>query len=263
MSILTKLSKTIGLFRGLFLPFGLFAIVAVGIHAGSDCVDNHAFSLYNFFDARFDELLTWLIVRVYGFMDVGVQLTATHTFKAVDFIDLDVKDAAARWTALLVELGADLIFAFPIFRHRPDGTPLVEFARRTYQDPTVLRVAAPLGAIFASIAGVLVIAREIQVATHGMLAGQPVQISQFGTQAAAIAGIIALVLVTWRLGGNALGAAARWADRRAKIDRERFSTPRRRKMRGLVTAGIILPITFLAVFQATPIIPTLRALWPL
>lgn len=262
MSILTKLSKTIGLFRGIFLPFGLFAIVAVGIHAGSDCVDNYSFVLYNFLDARLDDLLTFVITRAYGLFDISVQTTATHTFKVVDFIDLDVKDWAARWTALLVELGADLIFAIPIFRHQSDGTPLREFARRTWQDFTILRAVAPLAAVFASISGVLVIAREVQVATHTMIVGAP-YITRYATKGAAAVGIIALILVTWRLGAAVAGAAMNWADRRAKLDKERFVTERRRRSRGAITAAIILPITFLAVFQATPIIPTLRALWPL
>lgn len=259
-SFLSKLSRTIGLFRGVFLPFGLFAIVAIGIHAGSDRVDDYGFVAYNFVDARLDELFTWLIRVVYRAFDVGPATIASHTFYAIDLVDLEVKDAAARWTALFVELGADLVFAIPIFRHRDDEVRVVELVVRTYRDFTLLRVVAPLGAMLASIAGVTIVAQTVQVATHGALAHVP-HAARYAGAVAACAGLFALLLVTWRLGRSVITAAARWADRRAEADKTKVP-PRRRRLRGLSIAIVVLPVTFFAVFQSS-LVATLRALWPL
>lgn len=261
-SFLGKLSKTIGLFRGAFLPVGLFAVVAIGIHAGSDRVDDYSFLLFNFLDARLDDLLAWVITHLYGAIDVSVSTTAAHTFHAIDFIDLEVKAVAARWTALFVELGADLIFAIPIFRHRSDGVKPLEVARKIYLDFTVLRLVAPLAALLASISGVLIVAQKVQVGTHQAVADLP-YLSLGAGRVAAVVGIVALALVAWRLAVAVIASAATWADRRAELDRSRSVAVRRRRMRGVWTALVILPITFFAVFQATPIVATLRALWPL
>ncbi|MEQ8280838.1 MAG: hypothetical protein RMA76_35685 [Deltaproteobacteria bacterium] len=261
-SFLGRLSMTLGLFRGLFLPVGLFAVVAIGIHAGSDRVDDLSFVLFNFFDARLDDLLAWLIQNVYGALDVSVSTTAAHTFKAIDFIDLEVKAWAARWTALLVELGADLIFAIPIFRHRTDDVPILDNLRKLYLDFTVLRLVAPLAALLASISGVVIVAQKVQVGTHEAVKSLP-YLSLGAGRVAAVVGIVALVLVTWRLATNVVKSAAAWADRRAEADRAASIPMRHRRMRGVWTALVILPITFFAVFASTPIVATLRALWPL
>jgi hypothetical protein len=258
---LAGVSAVVGRFRGVFLPFGLFAIVAVGIHSGTNHIDDATFAGLNFFDALLDGLLEAVITHVWTFFGVADATREAHIFRAVDFIDIEVKDVAARSIALAVEILADLILAVPVFLSRDSEVSIRGYFREALRDPTILRIAAPLSAAMASVAGIAIIAREIQVVTGAGLFAIDTS-PKFAATVAGIAGLIALAVVTWRLGWVVTAAAARWAALRAAADTTNQVPAKRRRLRGWLTLAVASPICAWAFLDAVAVLGGLRALLP-
>lgn len=242
------------------VPLGLFAVIAVGLHAGADRVDDYVLVALNAADEVFDvgasAFVRWALEGL-GFTAATVN---RWTYDVVELVDIDTKDWLARAFALVVELLGDLVFAVPLFFHRERDRPYREMAKNLYQDPTVLRFVAPLTAGLASVAGVLTIARELSVAGHAAIdgVGGPARSAELG--AAVTAGVV-LALVLWRLGAVTVARAICWADRVGEGDRARQVPARRRRLRGWVVMLLVLPVSVLAVVEAVPVVPTLRALF--
>lgn len=259
MKLIAALLGLLNRLRGWFLPFGLFALVAVGIHAGSDRVDDLAYLLYNRIDGVVDRTLAALLAWFGELLSIGPTRIEAWTFTLIELIDLDLKALMARWTALFVELGADLILAMPVFLGRREDHPWSRVWQHLRRDPTILRVVAPLSAGLAALSGLLVIARETQAGAFGALdRWLPAGAAGAGARIAAAG---ALALVAARLCWPVILAAGRWADLQAEQDvLENRSTARRRR-RGWLTALVALPVTYLAAFEATPLWGTLRAIF--
>ncbi len=258
---LARLSVFVGRFRSLFVPLGLFAILAIGIHSGSDHIDDVAYGCLNLMDRLADDILAAMIRPVWEFFGANEQTTNAAIFWAVDLIDLEFKDQVARSAALIVELLADVMLAAPVFLYRERDISLRGIVEKTMRSPTVLRVVAPISGALASVAGVLITTREIQVFTNaGLLSIRAA--SSFAGWLASAAGLLALVLVSWRLGWVVTVAAIRWAESRA-LDDERNQVPKRKRwMRGWFTAIIALPISVFAFIDAIAVIGRIQALIP-
>jgi len=94
---LGKVSGFFGVFRGAFMPLGLFALVAVGVHAAADLVDDRLLTLVDGLDALADG---WLARH---------ELTASW----VDRIGPLQRTVIARLLALSWELAVDLLVVVP------------------------------------------------------------------------------------------------------------------------------------------------------
>ncbi len=259
--LLARLSAFVGRFRVFFVPFGLFSILAIGIHSGSDHIDDVTYACLNVLDRLLDGVFAAVIRAVWSFFGSPEATTQAAIFWAVDLIDLEVKDGIARFAALIVELLADVILALPVFLYRERDVSLVGVVRKTMKDPTVLRVVAPISGALASLAGVLIVTREIQVFTSAELLSIKTATSLAGW-AASFAGLLALVLVSWRLGWVVTVASIRWAESRA-IEDERNRVPEKtRRLRGWFTALIALPISCFAFVDAIAVIGRIQALLP-
>lgn len=244
----------------LLVPAGLFAVIAVGLHAGADRVDDYARLVIDALDARLDawgaQALSWLFDAV----EVGPKRAQRWVFGFIDFIDLDARDWMARATALGVELLADLTLALPLFFHRHGQRTWKQKARDVLHDPTLLRLLAPLAALLASVAGVLTISLELQVVLHALvedLSGLP-RLAEL--VASAFAGLVLLLVMSRLMTRLVLGAVS-WADRVAEKDRGEDKPVWRRRLRGWGLAVCVVPVTLLAVVEAVPLLPTLRALF--
>src|SRR5688500_11616619 len=141
--LLARLSVFLGRFRAFFVPFGLFSILAIGIHSGSDHIDDVTYDCLNFIDSLLDDLLAAIIRPVWEFFGSGEMTTQTAIFWAVDLIDLEVKDQIARFIALVVEMLADIMLALPVFLYREREIDIRGILEKTMQDPTILRIVAP------------------------------------------------------------------------------------------------------------------------
>lgn len=241
------------------VPLGLFAVIAVGLHAGADVLDDHALVALNIIDGQVDRLGSALLAWAMALVGASPNMIERWTFGFQEFVDMDTRDALARLLALGFELAGDVVLAVPLFWHRHRDRPWRALGQALLRDPTVLRVVAPLSALFAAWAGVLVIAREVQVVTHAGLEDAS-WLAPLASPGAGVVGLLVLVLVGWRLGARVVSSAVSWSDHVAERDLERQLSTRRRRLRGWAVALVVFPVAVLAVLEAAPPWSTLRAL---
>lgn len=258
MRILRGLVKLFTAIGRALVPVGLFALLAVGIHAGCDRVDDRLFALLNFVDAVLDQGLGAAITWVMQVFDAAPQTIARTTFKVADFVDLEVKDAASRWLALALEIVLDVLLAVPIFLHRDRGRSLIALAQDTFRDFTLLRLVAPASVVAVSVSGALVAARAVQVGLHGWWVTE--SFDKPAELASAILAATALVLIVARLFIPAVRSAICWADTRAEKDKAAELAPWRRRVRGWGLGLFVLPVAFYAITEGAPLAATLRSL---
>ena len=233
------------------VPVGVFAVLVVGMHAGTDRVDDHAFAILNTIDIVVDSAVAVILETVLGWTTASAERIARITFSIQDFVDLDAKYSLSRIVALVFEIASDLALALPLILHRTRTFSLQTYWIRLSSDLTVLRVVGPLAVFFAGTAGIFLVAREIQVGVHGWLVQYDALMKVADPAARTVAGLAAL-LVAWRLGWVALRRSFTMAEARAQRD-DRMMTPRsKRRFRGLFVAIVVLPISVLALFEATP-----------
>lgn len=244
-------SRFLGRIRGFYIPLGVFAVLAVGMHAGSNRADDHLVVVYNALDAWVDDLLT--AVLGWGLRRFGAEPSTVDraTFVVVDFIDLEVKDVLARGTALVAELWADVLLAVPLllFRRRTVSIKASWAAFRA--DPNLHWGVAPLAAMAAAVSGSFLIAREVQIAMYAQLTRLPIP-SEYIEIGVGVFGALALGLVGLRLGLRAVASTLTWAESRARADRATDKTALRRRLRGIWLALVALPLAMLALVEATP-----------
>ena len=139
--------------RDFLVPIALFSLVALGLHAGSDRLDDLAFRLLNGVDRFFDYVLSGAIKSVLGVFRVGPGTIARWSYAAISVIDIEEKRWAARVLALGVELLADVMLVWPVLRYRRDRTPW----RQALPTPRTIRnvgaVFAPIAVALAGVAG--------------------------------------------------------------------------------------------------------------
>jgi hypothetical protein len=248
-------------FGRVLLPLGLFSVLAVGLHVGSDRVDDHLFVLISWLDGLADGLAAWVIRGLGGVIGASDLSIDQWTFRAAEWIDVDAKTDGARIGALVVELAADAILALQVFLHRSEAfkpSAVVLFFRQTMRDPTVLKIAGPLAMLAAGLAGTIAVSRELQVFSHAHVARFALDTDLANFIASSI-GFVALALVAWRVLVPLLVGAVAYADRRSSSDIALAVRPRTRRMRGWITAIVALPVALIALYT-TPVLGTLRAL---
>ncbi len=189
--------------RAFLVPIALFGLVVLGLHAGSDRLDDLAFQLINVVDRFIDGVVARVLETVLGTFGASERTVARWTYGAVSLIDLDEKRWTARALALVFELAADALLIWPVLRHRHDRTPWREAgAPRAYLG-NVGAAFAPIAVALASLAGAIVVAQQaqLQLFWYFRFLGRP-----GASRAAGVGALIVLALVTWRLVAPAVRA---------------------------------------------------------
>jgi hypothetical protein len=265
---ITFVSQVIAGFRWFFMPVGLFALIAVGVHSGADVLNNVILRVL-------DSLSGLLIGGVGGFLDgfcsllrLGHERADAWTVAFGDAIGLPQRAAAAKALAFFLELAVDFLVALPALGYReraPENQKLRALQPKAFRrfstlvaaavaDPTVLRVAAPLGTLAVVIAGASVVAREVQSTVFGAF-------HHFSTDVASSLGRIlalaALVATLIALGGRSVARSLEYANTRASEDRTAVR-PFRRRIRGVATAILGLPVGVAAFWGGSQILSFFR-----
>ncbi len=149
--------------RSILLPVALFGLVVLGLHTGSDQLDDLAFSLINTVDRFVDAVVIAALKRVIPLLGWGPEVTRRVCYVAASVVDLEDKRWAARVLALLFELVADLMIVWPVLRHRFDRTPVKAGVAYLRSPGNVGAVLAPAAVALAAMAGALVVAQQAQL----------------------------------------------------------------------------------------------------
>jgi hypothetical protein len=151
---LTAISRALGSARWAFLPLGIFALLAVGIHGAADTVCDRLLWVADRLAEAFDHAM--------GHFDLTAPLVGAFSFAA--------RTRVARALALCWELAADFCLALPAlgFRERtavPGREPLWRgLLRRSFHKPTTLRLIRPLETAAFVLAGACAVAKMVQAA---------------------------------------------------------------------------------------------------
>ena len=149
-------SRFFGAFRWAFMPLGLFALVAVGVHAAADVVDDKILRLVEALDVWLDGLLA----------------QSEHTAAWVNRIDSRERTMIARGLALAWELAVDAFIAFPALGYDELDEKERKFAMvketwrtllaRVNKQPTPMRLVRPFVTTIFVFGGAYAVSRLVE-----------------------------------------------------------------------------------------------------
>ena len=251
--VIKKVSTFIGFFRWAFMPLGLFALVAVGVHAAADTVDFR---------------ILWLVDRLDSFCD-SLFAAWSVTEPLVNLVGTSQRTLFARAVTLAWELAADLVIALPALGYREEDAPIaskrisfVTKAPRTFTvlfkkvgtAPTSARIIRPLATAALVIAGACSLASMVQGALYlSLRAG--IAGDEFAGPFARIAAIITLAAVFGTLGWRAVLRSLQSAD---TLCEEHSKTRLRAYWVGIVGSALVVPLAVAALVDAAPLLAFFR-----
>jgi hypothetical protein len=251
---LSGLSRFLGGFRWAFMPLGLLSLIAVGVHAAADTLDDRILSLVDLVDSAFDRL-------------VG---SSSVTEGLVELISLEQRSRIARALALAWELSVDLVLALPALGYREGKASQEEEPWRSYlpQDthptwrqlfvrslrkPTTLRWTRPLATAAVVLAGACAVARLIQgtvyLSWRELLGEGAADMAARGLALGALVGILATL--GWRAVLRNLQHADTLSEAQVHNRRQALSI-------GLVGSALAVPLALAALLDASPLLSFLR-----
>jgi hypothetical protein len=250
-SIVATISRRLAQIRWVFMPMGLLALIAVGVHAAADTLDDRILWLVDHADALFD--------RAAG--------AFSWTEGLVNLVGLEQRVGIARGVTLLWELAADAVLAWPAFGYREKSAirpPILERSLdgtsgwrqlflRVKTQPTTMRIIRPLATAAVVLAGACAVARMIQGSVFLPLRGV------IGDGVAGLLGrVVALAVlagVLYALGWRAVLRNLQDADVMSDDGR-----PSRREAiwRGAAGSAVVLPLAMAALVDASPILSFFR-----
>lgn len=251
---LSGLSRFIGGFRWAFMPLGLLALIAVGVHAAADTLDDRLLSLVDMADAAFDRL-----AGAYSFSE-GL----------VDLISLERRTFIARALALAWELSADLVLALPALGYReskasPEAEPWRKYLSqdtrptwrqlflRSLRKPTTVRWTRPLATAGVVLAGACAVARLVQGSVYlswrELLGEHAADAAARGLALGALVGI--LVTLGWR-------AVLRNLQHADTASQENVHNRLQALSYGLIGSALAVPLAIAAALDASPLLSFLR-----
>ncbi len=249
---ITALSRFLGHFRWAFMPFGLMALVAVGVHAAADTLDDRLLSLVDLADSAFDRL-------------VG-RFSATE--RLVEWVSLERRTVLARMLALGWELAADLVLALPALGYHEEEAPRTETWRgalgtarptwrmlfaRCLRRPTTMRWTRPLATAAVVLAGACAVALSIQgtvyLSWRELFGDRAADVVARGLALGALVGLLASL--GWRAVLRNLQHADASCELHARGWRQAFA-------HGLVGSALVVPLALAAALDASPVLSFLR-----
>jgi hypothetical protein len=252
---LQRASRLAGGLRFVFMPLGLFALLAVGVHAAADTLDDRLLWLIDQLDAGFDALVG------------GFALTSSW----VGWVELEDRTTLARGLALLWELLAVAVLALPVLgyreaerRHAPQGlagllgTPArgwKDIFRDVVRRPTLLRVARPLCTAALALAGGCAVGRMVQGAVY--LGSRELLGDDWAGPLGRALALGALCGVLLSFGARAVLYALYRADRLA-VEEGRGVPYLKLVAMGLPGTAVVLPLGAAALLDASPLLSFFR-----
>jgi hypothetical protein len=232
-----SISRALGAFRFMWMPFGLCALAAVGVHAAADAVDDRILVLVERLDVVLDGWWSQT-ENLQGWVDVVGSLERTRL---------------ARLLALIWELAVDLAIAIPAlaWKEREPGSnrpPLRDVLSRLNRQPTPTRFFRPLAAIAFAGAGAFSVSRMVETALYAQLTSLAVP----AELPARIVAAAALALIFFTLGARLFVRTLEHADGVAG------GAGKRRALAGVFGTALAVPLAIAALIDATPILSLFR-----
>jgi hypothetical protein len=267
-----RLSRLLASLRWLFMPLGLFALIAVGAHEGANAADDWLLVSLDWLDGLFDRFAAWLLPAAGGLLGASAERIDRWVFAAASLVDLRERALLARGGAVGLELLVDLTLALPAlgYREHAGKAPSLEARlvearaihglppldpqgsmgelRLALLDPTLLRLLLPLATGAVAVAGSARMANEAQAAVFGALS--TVVGPSIAAPSARLAALLVLGGVLVSLGSRATLQSLWWAHGRAEKDRKAGRSASARRLRGALRLAVAAPIAAAALIGA-------------
>jgi hypothetical protein len=249
---LSAVSRFLAGFRWAFMPLGLLTLIAVGVHAAADTLDDRLLALVDAVDAAFDRAASRFLL----------------TESLVDLLSLERRTHLARLLALAWELTADVVLALPALGYRehlasperpwrmPSSPPVPTWRMllsRCVLRPTTMRWLRPLATALVVLAGACTVARLVQGTVY--LSWREL----FGEGAADLVGrglaLAVLVGLLWRLGWRAVLRNLQHADAASETHARGLAQA---LAHGLPGSALVAPLALAALLDAAPLLSFVR-----
>ncbi|MCI0571074.1 MAG: hypothetical protein L0Y66_09990 [Myxococcaceae bacterium] len=243
-----RVSLWLGGLRWVFMPLGLFALVAVGVHAAAD---------------RVDDSLRFVVQGADALMDtVWGRFAWTRSW--VDAVGERECTRAARALVLLWELVVAGVMGLPLLGYAEEEAPgplLVALRRRwgglvkdVTRRPTLLRVSRPVGALCFVLAGVVALGQTLQASLFH--AGSGLLGADAALLVARLLALAAMLGVAASLGGRAFLRHLQHADAVSERDEGRPTVAR--LLHGLPATVVMVPLAVAALVATAPVMGFFR-----
>jgi hypothetical protein len=262
--------------RGWFLPLGIAALVAMGVHLASEVMVDAIFVALGALDRLVEIIVAGALgaLEAIGFGEEGWSERQSYAFAIL--FDVDSREAWARYLGVAIEVLVDIFllraalgwseptprvwldyktragFGGIIDLTREHISRLRRVAKDYFEDLTVEKVYVPIASVCAVIAGTVAIGEALDNFLFTKLSQLPEPIRP----PEAVSFFVALAIsgaMAWRLGWRMILHAFAWAEARNEKRLFADSSSQRRRLRGLVPALFIVPIMLAAVIAGTPI----------
>nr|WP_257460636.1 hypothetical protein [Archangium lipolyticum] len=234
------------------MPLGLLALIAVGVHAAADTLDDRLLAVVDLADAAFD--------RVVGRYSLTESL--------VELLSLERRTILARALALSWELMADVVLALPALGYREESAPRGPswgtfhvaphhgwraMLARCLRKPTSMRWIRPLATALVAVAGACTVARLVQGTVY--LSWRELLGEGAADGVARGLALAALVGLLWRLGWRAVLRNLQHADAASEAHARGFA---RALTYGLLGSALVAPLALAAALDASPLLSFVR-----
>lgn len=220
--------------RWLFMPLGLLALIAVGVHAAADVVDDHLLSLVEALDSWFDNLFA----------------QSERFAPWASLVDVRERTVIARALAVTWELLVDFFIALPALGYDEDGgarASLKVVLKRLNQSPTPMKVLRPfITGVFAA-GGAYSVSKLVESTLFVGMVGE-VAPPEVAALLARVFGALAIVIVLASLGWRAVIRALQQADDACEARKKR------KWLTGTVGTLLSLPLAVALLLQARALI---------
>lgn len=269
-------TRFFGATRGLFLPFGIAGLLAMGVHLASDITVDAMFISLGVLDriaeAIVGTVLDWL--QATGIPNDGWANRLSFAF--ADWIDVETREAWARIGGVILELYVDVIMfraamsydeivRLPILFD--DTTTRIDRIRLTisrrfvrkrralneyFADTIIYKVYLPIASLCAVVAGTYAIGLAVENFLFAHLVSVP-WAAENPYWAAVFPAYCVMAIIVWRMGWPMFAHSWSYAESRNQAWHEGGMLPLRRRLRGLISGLIVLPLMIAAVLIGTPI----------
>lgn len=290
-SPISKVSRWAAHLRWLYMPVGLFALIAVGVHAGAAAAHDGVLVGFDWIDGWADRASATFLTAVGALFGAQPATIDRWVMGAVGFVDLHEREVMARWFAVALELAADFVLALPALSYRerraaqlkaevdrqarlaelvrqklaekhsdarpvPRGDALKVLLHSAVTDPTLLRVCMPVATACAVLAGACRCASEMSAVSFGVFS--KVLGAKTAGDAGQAMGLFVLGAMIVSLGLRAAMQSLWWANRVAETDRKERVGGVKRRLHGWIRMGIAGPLALAAALFGAPVLSFFR-----
>ncbi len=187
MPVLRAIVGLLSAIRWIWFPAALFAVIALGVHAGADALDDSLLVALDQLDAWADQLLGPLVRWLWLAFGATPARADAVVLRVCELVGLEERTLLAQWIAILLELLSDvlvllLLFAEPKLKPQPRrrqqpwfplpppkvlGRRLLDWGRAKASTATLRSVFAPAVILATSLAGACVVAEALQSELFG------------------------------------------------------------------------------------------------